>query len=244
MKKISGKGNEITIHLPEGRTIQVIAEEHEQIIGWLDEANLEVKGNNNLISFNVDNLEQLETLLKNKGFQMMISGNGNEANFGKIFCGYMPEWGMMGLQLIIGNWGDRTVNNTKITIGDGTGITGAMIYLQDDNSHIQIGENCMISWGVNIWCTDAHTITDLEGNPTNFGRFIEIGNHVWVGRDVKIGKNVKIADNNIIGWGSIVTRSIEEEHVLAVGIPAKVVKHGVDWNHQPVSRYEEGRNAM
>ena len=87
-------------------------------------------------------------------------------------------------------------------------ICGAMIYLQENDSTVRIGDNSMISWGVDIWCTDVHTITDMDGNAQNFGKFIEIGNHVWIGKNSKIGKNVRIANNNIIGWGSIVTKSV------------------------------------
>ena len=77
-------------------------------------------------------------------------------------------------------------------IGEHVITCGAVIYLQEDGSHITIGRDSMIGWGVDIWCTDAHTIMDMEGNPTNHPHFIEIGEHVWVGKDVKIGKNVRI----------------------------------------------------
>lgn len=89
-------------------------------------------------------------------------------------------------------------------------INGVTLYLQEDDSYVSIGDDSQLSWGIDIWCTDAHTITDLKGEPINFAKCIEIGKHVWIGKDSKIGKNVKIADNSIVGWGSIVTKEFNE----------------------------------
>ena len=85
------------------------------------------------------------------------------------------------------------------------------------------------------------TITDLDGNPLNHAESIEIGRHVWVGKDVKIGKNVRIADNSIVGWGSIVTRRFDEPNVILAGIPAKVVKRGINWDRRSLNKYMLGR---
>ena len=62
----------------------------------------------------------------------------------------------------------------------------------------------------------------------------------WIGKDVKIGKNVRIADNSIVGWGSIVTKRFEEPNVILAGIPAKVVKHGVNWDRKSINKYLKG----
>ena len=134
----------------------------------------------------------------------------------------------------------RTANNCRMDIGEHVITCGAVIYLQEDGSHITIGRDSMIGWGVDIWCTDAHTIMDMEGNPTNHPHFIEIGEHVWVGKDVKIGKNVRIGSDNIIGWGSIVTKSFEGSNQLLVGSPAKVVKTGVRWDGRTIKEYMKG----
>lgn len=53
----------------------------------------------------------------------------------------------------------------------------------------------------------------------------------------KIGKNVKISDNSIVGWGSIVTRKFDEPNVIIAGIPAKVVKRGVNWDRKCINKY-------
>ena len=101
-------------------------------------------------------------------------------------------------------------------------------------------DDSQLSWGVDVWCTDAHTITDLEGNPVNYAESIEIGRHVWVGKDVKIGKNVRIADNSIVGWGSIVTKRFDEPNVILAGTPAKIVKRGINWDRKCMNKYAKG----
>ena len=51
---------------------------------------------------------------------------------------------------------------------------------------------------------------------------IKIGNNVCFGQNCTVLKGVEIGDNCIIGYGSLVTKSIPENSV-AVGRPAKVV---------------------
>ena len=101
----------------------------------------------------------------------------------------------------------------------------------------------MISWGIDIWCTDVHTITDLDGNAINYGKSIEIGNHVWIGKDVKIGKNTKVSDDSIIGWGSIVTRKFNETNVIIAGNPTKIIKNDINWNFRDLQNYQIFKNS-
>ena len=92
-----------------------------------------------------------------------------------------------------------------------------------------------------IWCTDTHTITDMDGNITNIGHSIEIGDHCWVGMHAKILKNTKIPDDSIVGMGSIVTKKFETPNSVYAGNPAKLIKTGVQWSHQRPQRYIEQR---
>ena len=100
------------------------------------------------------------------------------------------------------------------------------------------------AWGIDIWCTDVHTVTDLDGNPQNFSDKIEIGNHVWIGKDVKINKSTKISDDSIIGWGSIVTKKFNEPNVVLAGNPAKIVKRGINWNFRDLHNYQVYREGL
>lgn len=58
---------------------------------------------------------------------------------------------------------------------------------------------------------------------TDCGKNIEIGKNVWIGANVTIVAGVTIGDNVIIGAGSIVTKDIEK-NIIVAGVPAKKIK--------------------
>lgn len=100
------------------------------------------------------------------------------------------------------------------------------------SNKIFIGENVLIGSKVHI--TDhAHGIyhgesqsspgtAPAERRLTKDG-FVKIGDNVWIGDGVVILPNVSIGNGSIIGANSVISKSIPE-NVIAVGIPAKVIK--------------------
>lgn len=245
MKTIQGENNELVFAFPD-REVNGLATEEKRLNQMLEKADISIIGNNNHILLQFDSEESAEELLTGGGFLLIVKGDNNEVNVGKVIVRSSSILGMTGLKLIIGQLPglgaavSRTADGCNVTIGDRVVINGVTLYLQEDNSRVSIGDDSQISWGVDIWCTDAHTITNLEGTPINYAESIEIGRHVWIGKDVKIGKNVRIADNSIVGWGSIVTKRFEEPNVILAGIPAKVVKHGVNWDRKSINKYLKG----
>lgn len=225
----------------ENKIILELPDKTETIIDNVDF--IQIDGSDNVIRIKAESVEKFKSL---KGLLIAIFGNNNEINLGKIFYPVNETIGLTGLIINIGNPPDDTLaigmqryaNNCKIKIGDNIIICGARLFLQDSDTSIKIGDDCMISWGIDIWCTDVHTVTDLEGNVINFSKSIDIGNHVWIGRDVKIGKNTKISNDSIIGWGSIVTRKFDESNVVIAGNPAQIVKRSVNWNFRDIHNYQ------
>lgn len=53
---------------------------------------------------------------------------------------------------------------------------------------------------------------------------VKIGNDVWVGTGVTILKGSQINDGAVIGANALV-RSTIESNAIAVGIPARILKH-------------------
>lgn len=246
MEKISGTDNSLVLHFPTG-DVECLGGSAPAWREIVDNSHIHIAGNGNRVNLHFGSEEEAVRLLRNIAFNILIIGDGNEMNVGKsLTVCYNGGRGMFGMHLAIGTAFDpwtgtpRTANNCRMDIGEHVITCGAVIYLQEDGSHITIGRDSMIGWGVDIWCTDAHTIMDMEGNPTNHPHFIEIGEHVWVGKDVKIGNNVRIGSDNIIGWGSIVTKSFEGSNQLLVGSPAKVVKTGVRWDGRTIKEYMKG----
>ena len=118
------------------------------------------------------------------------------------------------------------MDNTSIYIGENTYIApGVCISGPGD---ICIGKNCMIASHSGIYANN-HLFTDLsipirEQGITREGIIIE--NNCWLGHGVTVLDGVTIGEGSIIGAGAVVNKDIPP-YSIAVGVPAKVIKHRV-----------------
>lgn len=107
----------------------------------------------------------------------------------------------------------------NITFGEGTFIN-ANVHMQDQGG-IRIGKNVLIGHQV-VLATLDH---DLD--PTQRGILhpaeIVIEDDVWIGANATILKGVTIGRGSIVSAGSIVTKDVPQNVVVA-GVPAKVIK--------------------
>lgn len=163
-----------------------------------------------------------------KWIKILVYGDNNEIviDTQEVFAG----------ELYIGT-SDSPCSNCKIIVSKGVSSNGVMIRLMEDNSSFFCGEDCMFSNQIQIWGSDTHTITDLNGNIVNWASQTTIGNHVWIGNGVRIGKNTTIADGCVVGMGSVVTGTFSEENCVIVGNPAKIVKRNIAWNRLRPNQY-------
>lgn len=117
-------------------------------------------------------------------------------------------------------------NGGRIEIGDDVGLSGVTIYAFD---HITIGNNTIVGANTKILDSDFHP-TDAEdrrNNPDDKEKTktapVNIGNNVFIGCNVLILKGVTIGDNAVIGAGSVVTRDVPDNCIVA-GNPAVIIK--------------------
>jgi len=122
-------------------------------------------------------------------------------------------------------------HHCEINIGKGTTMQrNGHIAVTEPFRKINIGENCMFSFNVDIRNGDSHSIFSQEsGKRINWAKNVEIGDHVWLGAHTQIIGGTQIGQNSIIGIRSLVNGAISENSI-AVGIPAKVVKTGFTWD--------------
>lgn len=156
---------------------------------------------------------------------LRIYGDGNVVEIGE---------GVISAQCTI-NIGTKEYpcRGASVLIGEKTQLNGVNFQVAEDYSKISVGSRCLFSWGIEVWASDTHTITDASGAVKNRGTAVDIGNKVWIGMDVKIGKNTKLGDGCIVGWGSIVTKQFPENNCIIAGNPARIVKRNVSWLHRP-----------
>lgn len=124
----------------------------------------------------------------------------------------------------------RNADFCQFIIDENTTFGETYFQLMEKGSKIHIGKNCIFARNIYVYCSDTHSVIDLDGNLLNQGRFVDIGDHVWVGRDAHIGKNISIAKNIVIGWNSVVTKSFDKNNCIIAGNPAKIVKENINWN--------------
>lgn len=113
---------------------------------------------------------------------------------------------------------------SKLIIGNNVGISGSTICA---TTSVTIGDNVLIGSGCIITDTDAHPI-DWEyrkngKNEKTKRSPIVIGNDVFIGARSIILKGVTIGDRAVIGAGSVVSKDVPADCIVA-GNPAVVVK--------------------
>lgn len=144
--------------------------------------------------------------------------------------------------LLIYNGGELQVaNNTrlrckiwiryggKVKIGQYTNINEGTEIRSDEG--ISIGDYCMISYNCVIWDTNTHNIYPDEQRRKlttdhfpKFGHEIEkpktakihIGNDCWIGREAVILKGVTIKNSVVIGYRTMLSKGIIEDHKTVV----------------------------
>jgi acetyltransferase-like isoleucine patch superfamily enzyme len=90
---------------------------------------------------------------------------------------------------------------------------------------ITIGDNCIIAWDVVIMDWDYHR---LNGK-VPVRKPVHIEDNVWIGCRAIILKGVTIGKGSVVAAGSVVTRDVPP-NTLVAGNPAKIVKTDVYWD--------------
>ena len=90
-----------------------------------------------------------------------------------------------------------------------------------DNGGIEIGDKTMI--GPNVTIVTVNHEINPETRINAIPKPVKIGKNVWIGANCTILPGVTIGENSVIGAGSVVTKDVPANIVVA-GNPAKLIK--------------------
>lgn len=112
-----------------------------------------------------------------------------------------------------------------VTIGDKTDI-GCNAFISSGGgisigSHVLIAGNCYIGGG--RYLNQRLDIPMMEQGVYSQGAVI-IGDDVWLGAGAIVLDGVRIGKGSIVGAGAVVTKDLPD-YSVAVGVPAKVIRH-------------------
>lgn len=115
-------------------------------------------------------------------------------------------------------------------------------YLGSEPYLVKIGNHVQITDGVKIYTHGGGWVfREKLPNFDSFGKVV-IGNNVYIGNCALIMPGVIIGDNVIIGAGSIVTKSIPSNLVVA-GNPAKIICR-IEEYFNKINKYDQGTKKM
>lgn len=107
----------------------------------------------------------------------------------------------------------------NITVGKNVFIN-ACCHFQDQGG-ITLGDNCLVGHNV-VFATLNHGFAPEE-RQSMLPAPIVVGRNVWIGSNSTILQGVTIGDNSIIAAGSVVTKDVPANAIVA-GVPARFIR--------------------
>lgn len=107
----------------------------------------------------------------------------------------------------------------NITVGKNVFIN-ACCHFQDQGG-ITLGDNCLVGHNV-VFATLNHDFAPEE-RQSMLPAPIVVGRNVWIGSNSTILQGVTIGDNSIIAAGSVVTKDVPANAIVA-GVPARFIR--------------------
>ena len=160
--------------------------------------------------------------------------------------GFAPFHAELDPGLTIGNASgayDRTTfivgPRGRVNVGAYTILNGTYFV---SNGHIEVGDHCLLAWGVvltDTWPSDARSLPIslrrevmrmIADNPArSLPAFVEpqpvvLEDNVWVGFDVVILPGVRLGRGSVVGCKTIVAEDVPP-YAVVVGSPARVVRY-------------------
>ena len=175
----------------------------------LKQVSIHIAGNNNQVI--IEDFSQI------KNTKITICGNNNVVHLGKRTYLFEVEFFLEDDHNVI----DLQEHNIIMGPSKFSTIEGTKIIFEKDS---------MCSSECNFRTGDSHCVLDLEGHRINESRDIILREHSWVGIRVTCMKGADIPHHSIVAACAVLTKRYDEPFCVLAGVPAKIVKRGVDWS--------------
>jgi maltose O-acetyltransferase len=133
------------------------------------------------------------------------------------------------LKELLGSCGDEILINQPFRCDYGCNIHVGERFFANfnltvlDEAPVNIGHDAFIGPNVSIYTACHSTNVEERNSRREWAQPVNIGNNVWIGGSVTILPGVTIGDGVTIGAGSVVTKDVPANVVVA-GNPAKIIK--------------------
>ena len=178
---------------------------------------LSITGENNRLII-VENGKERELTEEIPGLDIVVNGNDN-----LVRIGFPQDFQNSRLEMFgNGNCFEKQRSGAK---------TGGVFFHLNHGSRIIIGRNCLFNGNISILAKEKKGVSVILGDNVIMGTgcIIRTG-HVWIGARCMLLKGTKIRADSVVGAMSLVNRKFEEKNLLIAGIPARVIREGIDWD--------------
>lgn len=122
-------------------------------------------------------------------------------------------------------------DDCRVTIGASAGFVGHTHIRCHEETNITIGSGFLCASDTAIFSSDMHSICDLDsGQRVNHADDVWIEDRVWLAQGACVLKGSNIGTGSVIGAKAVVSGTVPR-NVVAVGVPARPVRHNICWHH-------------
>jgi acetyltransferase-like isoleucine patch superfamily enzyme len=173
----------------------------------------------------INNLSKIKaTLIGN----LLVNSWGGSSIASSISCAHGANFTILGDFEIGPNVHIQLGRGAKLLLAgkknsSASGITCNTRIMVEDS--LNIGADCIIAWDVFISDSNWHEISGV-----NRCCPVSIGDQVWISHGVSVLKGSVIPFGCIVGAKSLVANVFDTQKAFIAGVPAKVIKNGVEWS--------------
>ena len=124
-----------------------------------------------------------------------------------------------------------------MTIGAHTTFENAHLAVTEPGSILQIGDDCMFAYDIDVRTGDSHSILDrATGERINYARHVLIEDNVWVAAHCSILKGTVLRKDTVVATRSVVSEAHERGAIVLGGSPARVLREDITWDRKRIYR--------